>query len=195
MPGSLLKNSVIVSVLGLLLERPLHLYALSQTLADRLDAQGTALGRGSLRNVLTALTGAGWVRRDDDDAGRTVFATTEAGAAELRSRVEQQVADVGADHDHMAQAVAYLGLLDRARAVELLRRRAAGVREVVGGVEAGVAGAADAGLPELYVVEGGYVLALRRAELAWLEDTARRIETGDLAWTAAPATSREASQK
>ncbi len=194
MPGSLLKNSVIVSVLGLLLERPLHLYALSQTLADRLDAQGTALGRGSLRNVLTALTGAGWVRRDDD-AGRTVFATTDAGAAELRSRVEQQVADVGADHDHMAQAVAYLGLLDRARAADLLRRRAAGVREAVAGIEAGIAGAADAGLPELYVVEGGYVLALRRAELAWLEDTARRIETGDLAWTGVPATSREASQK
>ena len=94
----------------------------------------------------------------------------------------------------MAQAVAYLGLLDRARAADLLRRRAAGVREAVAGIEAGIAGAADAGLPELYVIEGGYALALRRAELAWLEDTARRIETGDLAWTGA-ATSREASQK
>ena len=97
----------------------------------------------------------------------------------------------------MAQAVAYLGLLDRARAADLLRRRAAGVREAVAGIEAGIAGAADAGLPELYVIEGGYALALRRAELAWLEDTARRIETGDLVWTGAPAsaTSREASQK
>lgn len=188
MPGSLLKNSVIVSVLGLLLERPLHLYALSQTLADRLDAQGTALGRGSLHNVLTALVDAGWVRRDDE-SGRTVFATTGAGAAELRSRVERQVADVGADHDHMAQAVAYLGLLDRAEAAELLRRRAAGVREVVAEIEAGITRAADAGLPELYVVEGGYALALRKAELVWLERTASRIETGDLAWTGSPATS------
>src|SRR5690606_17578889 len=139
-PGSLLKNSVIVSVLGLLLERPLHLYALAQTLAGRPDAQGTALGRGPLRNVLTAVVDAGWVRRDADAAGPTLLATTGAAAEELRSRVERQVADVGADHDHMAQAVAYLGLLDRAGAAELLRRRAAGVREVVAGIEAGIAG-------------------------------------------------------
>ncbi len=183
MPGSLLKNPAIVSVLGLLLERPLHLYALSRELQDRPDAQGLARGRGSLRNVLTALVDAGWVRREEGaETGRTVFATTDAGAEELRGRVVRQVADAAADHDHMTQAVAYLGLLEAGEAAELLRRRAAGVRTEIGRVESGVSSAADAGLPELYVIEGGYALALRRAELEWLEHTADRIEAGDLEW-------------
>jgi DNA-binding PadR family transcriptional regulator len=184
-PGSLLNNPAIVSVLGLLTERPLHLYALSQELDQRLDAQGLPLGRGSLRNVLTALVDAGWVRveeRPTPNGVRSVFATTEAGRHELRDRVERQVADPRSDHDHLAQAVAYLGLLEPAEAAGLLRRRAADVRALVEGVKADVEAAVTAGLPELYVIEGGYAVALREAEVAWLEATARRIESGDLAW-------------
>lgn len=185
MPGSLLKNPVIVSVLGLLVERPQHLYALSQELDRRLDAEGLPLGRGSLRNVLTALVEAGWVEveeRQTPNGYRSVFATTEAGVRELRDRVERQIADPRADHDHMAQAVAYLGLLGPAEAAALLRRRAADVQAILEDVRAGVDAAAAAGVPELHVVEAGYAFALRRAEVTWLEETAGRIETGALAW-------------
>ncbi|MFC8730995.1 PadR family transcriptional regulator [Luteimicrobium sp. NPDC057192] len=187
MPGSLLKNPVIVSVLGLLVERPLHLYALSHELDRRLDAQGLPLGRGSLRNVLTALVEAGWVgvdERETPTGTRSVFATTEAGVRELRDRVERQIADPRADHDHMAQAVAYLGLLDPADAADLLRRRAAEVRAIIEAIRAGIDAAGAADLPELYVVEGGYALALRTAEATWLEETALRIQAGELAWPA-----------
>ncbi len=124
-PASMLDNPTITSLLGLLVERPLHLYAVSQELPRRLDASGLSVGRGSVRNLLVRLGDIGWVELGGPDSIDDVatYRITEEGLAELRNRVRSQVQDTSPDHDHFVQAVAYIGLFDTQEACLLLRRR------------------------------------------------------------------------
>jgi DNA-binding PadR family transcriptional regulator len=189
-PGSQLDNPVVVSLLGLLLEQPRHLYALAKELANRADANGLSLGRGSVRNALEAAAAVGWVRKEDagDGRARAVFHLTDEGATELRRRVEAQLRDATPDHDHAAQAIAYLGLLGPGTAADVLTRRADDVARQIAATSDALDEALALDVLELHVVEAGYVLALRRAEHAWLTATADRIRSGALAWPTASST-------
>lgn len=187
MPGTLLKNAAVLSVLGLLLERPLHLYALSQELRARLDAAGLSLGRGSIRNVLNAIEEVGWVTRNEppSPAGRPVraiYTLTEAGVDELHGRVREQIADASPDHNHFVQAVAYLGLLDITEAVEALRERATALERTIDELQRQHSRALSDRTPELFVIEVDYLIHQMRAEVSWIRSLNDRVERQQLTW-------------
>jgi hypothetical protein len=42
---------------------------------------------------------------------------------------------------------------------------------------------AKLGLPRMHIIENEYLLAIRRAELAWIGRLTEDIRSGDLTWT------------
>jgi hypothetical protein len=76
-------------------------------------------------------------------------------------------------------ALAYLSILSPERAAQALRRRAAAVSEEARRLQGVVD---EAGAPEVHMIEAHYLLARLHHDRQWLTATARRAETGDLAW-------------
>lgn len=174
----MLDNPTITSLLGLLVERPLHLYALSQELRRRLDASGLSVGRGSVRNLLVRLSDISWVELGGPDSGDDVatYRITEEGLAELRNRVRSQVQDTSPDHDHFVQAVAYIGLFDTQEACLLLRRRRERLTTRLTDVTREHARALDSGQPWTHLAEVDYALSQTAAAIAWLDRTIDRLQ-------------------
>ena len=179
MPGSMLDNPAITSVLGLLVERPLHLYALSQELPRRLDANGLPAGRGSIRNLLTRLRDIDWIEVDPASGGEdaTTYRVTRAGVEELRNRVRSQLQDPSPDHDHFTQAVAYLGLLETREATTLLRDRRDRLAAEHATITRDRNRALADGLPWLHLAEVDYVLHQTASAITWLDRTIVRLDS------------------
>lgn len=175
----MLDNPAITSLLGLLVERPLHLYALSKELPRRLDASGLPVGRGSVRNLLVRLGDIGWVELAGSDAVEDVatYRITQTGLVELRNRVRSQVQDTSPDHDHFVQAVAYIGLFDAEEACLLLQRRRERLTTRLTVVTREHVQALDAGQPWTHLAEVDYVLSQASAAIAWLDRTIDRLQS------------------
>ncbi|WP_125911531.1 MULTISPECIES: PadR family transcriptional regulator [Pseudonocardia] len=179
MPASMLDNPAITSLLGLLVERPLHLYALSKELPRRLDASGLPTGRGSLRNLLVRLHDIGWIELVRPDATDDVatYRTTREGVDELRKRVRSQVEDTSPDHDHFIQAIAYIGLFEAQEACLLLGRRRERLATHLADVTREHARALDGGQPWTHLAEVDYTLSQTAAAIAWLDRTIDRLRS------------------
>lgn len=174
----MLANPAITSVLGLLVERPLHLYAVSRELPRRLDAHGLPAGRGSIRNLLTRLRDVAWIEVEPaaGTTDTTSYRVTPAGADELRNRVRRQLRDPSPDHDHFVQAVAYLGLLEPQEATTLLRERRDRLAAELAATTRDRDRALADGLPWLHLAEVDYVLHQTASAITWLERTITRLD-------------------
>lgn len=174
----MLDNPAITSLLGLLVERPLHLYALSKELPRRLDASGLPAGRGSIRNLLGRLSDIGWIELVRSDAVDDVatYRITREGLDELRNRVRSQVQDTSPDHDHFVQAVAYIGLFDTQEACRLLRRRRERLTTHLTDVTREHLQALEGGQPWTHLAEVDYTLSQTSAAIAWLDRTIDRLQ-------------------
>ena len=73
-------------------------------------------------------------------------------------------------------AIAYVGLLPRAAAADVLRQRLVARRAEAQALAAGHA------LPEYQMLEVDYWHALLRTEIAWIETLVQRLETGAIEW-------------
>ncbi|MCP2258128.1 DNA-binding transcriptional regulator, PadR family [Streptoalloteichus tenebrarius] len=173
-------NPLVLPMLGLLAESPRHQYALLTELRARY-----AVLRAKTSTVYTlvrTLARHGLVTLDEaaDTAERQEVRLTQAGLDELRRRVEAHLldGDPNADPKFMI-ALAYLGALAPARAVELLRERARNLRADLRSVT-DVLDRPD--LRELHMIEAHFLASRLRHDAAWLTRLADRIETGDLEW-------------
>lgn len=194
MPRRALDNPLVLAVLGLLLEQPMHPYQMHAELRSRSESHA-ATSRASLYNIVEALDGAGWVtaegrQRAGNRPERTVYALTDAGSAELVRRLDSRIRDPKRELTEFVGAVSYLGALGAAGAAEALTERAARLRERVEADGGRLADVLASGVPRLHVIEAEYALALVRAELSWIESVVEEIRDGSLTW---PAGTPEAS--
>lgn len=189
MPARTRDNPLVLPVLGLLLESPMHPYQLEVTLRERSEEGQWPLNRGSLNNVVAALASAGWIEEHEraqreGRPARTVYALTEAGHAELVSRLDLQIRSAAREFSPFFAAISYLGALGREGAVDALTERAERLTARIESDEAGLTRALDGGVPALFVVEADYALHASRGELAWIASTISDIQAGRLTWPA-----------
>ncbi|QSE90522.1 helix-turn-helix transcriptional regulator [Rhodococcus pseudokoreensis] len=191
MPGRVLDNPLVLPVLGLLLESPMHPYQLEITLRERSEDGQWPLNRGSLNNVVAALAAAGWIEEHEraqreGRPARTVYALTDAGRAELVSRLDVQIRSAAREFSPFFAAISYLGALGREGAVAALTERAQRLTARIESDQAKYTRALGDGVPALFVVEADYALHAARAELDWIASTIAGIRDGRLAWPAPP---------
>jgi DNA-binding PadR family transcriptional regulator len=177
-------NALALAILGLLSERPMHPYQMSQTLKDRGKDDSVKLNYGSLYSVVESLAKQGLIEpvgteQDGNRPPRTVYGITDAGAAEVEAWMRELLSNPTKEYTQFLAALSFLPLLSPEVSVQLLRQRLTGLDDRIGQLDATIT-ATTSFLPELFVVENQYELALLRAERDYVARLAARIADGSL---------------
>jgi DNA-binding PadR family transcriptional regulator len=180
MPLNALENGLVVPILGLLVERPLHPYELTAKLSQRYPHLSAR--RSSVTTLMKTLAQSGLihpraVERVGGRPARTVYEPTPAGIESLRARVETQLRDGTPASADFVTALAYIGLLSAVEARLLLAERA---RRAEAQAAALPPVAADE--HEVHMIEVSYWRAILDAERAWMATVAERLATTTIQW-------------
>jgi DNA-binding PadR family transcriptional regulator len=174
--------------MGLLLERPRHPYDIAYTMQARhLDAH-IKLSLGSLYHAVEQLERQGMVRptettREGRRPERTVYAVTPEGRDCFLRHLRQLIAEPAPEYSRLEAGLSFLYELGAEEAAQLLRRRAASLREQADLVDYSLERHHERGLTRLVLIEVELAQAERRFQADWVEGIAREIESGTLAWS------------
>ncbi|MFC7546939.1 PadR family transcriptional regulator [Plantactinospora sp. GCM10030261] len=186
MPLDASRNSLVLPMLGLLVERPAHAYDLTTRLRERYGH--LSVTRSTVTSLLKALEKAGLVtsqlpERVGNRPPRTAFALTTTGVADFRSRVEQGLRDSPAASVDFVMAVAYLAILPADRAASILDGRADRLAQELVALRSA---ARPDGVPAAHMLEAGYWQAIVATDITWIRELARRIRSHEIDWPARP---------
>jgi DNA-binding PadR family transcriptional regulator len=175
-------NPLALAVLACLIERPMHPYEISSTLRSRGKHESIKLNYGSLYTVVEALAKRGLIAAQETErAGRrperTVYRITETGRIEFADWLSDLLSTPVNDFTTFEAALSLLPGLPPQEVVGLLRDRAERLRFLIAEADA-IDQVAAATIPRLFLVESDYRQALRRAELAYVEQLIKDIDTG-----------------
>jgi DNA-binding PadR family transcriptional regulator len=175
-------------VLALLHTMPMHGYQVQLKLKQwGKDRVVNLRQRSSLYRTLDRLLAAGLVtvhatEREEQRPERTVYAITPEGEATLQAWQEEMLAVPAREYPELPAALSVLGVVPEATALDALRRRTRLLRIELAQIEAGMTEAERLGIPRLFMVEEEYLLAVMRAELAYIDALADDIDAKVLHW-------------
>ncbi|WP_433249454.1 PadR family transcriptional regulator [Streptosporangium sp. CA-135522] len=181
-------NPLALTVMGLLIERPMHPYEMAAVLRERGKDASVRINRGSLYDVVAAMEGEGWITvhsrvQEGNRPARTVYALTGAGRDAFVRRLDEQIRNPRREYPLFLTAVAYLGALGAGGAEAALLERADRLRAVIADDQRALAEALASGqVPRLFVIEAEYALHMTRGELDWVTGTVEQIRAGTLVW-------------
>ncbi|SDY06103.1 DNA-binding transcriptional regulator, PadR family [Amycolatopsis xylanica] len=180
MPLDASRNSLVLPLLGLLVEQPSHAYDLTTRLSERYTHLPAT--RSTVTSLLKALERADLVTsRTPERVGRrpprTVYELTETGMADFRTKIEAGLREALPASTDFVMAVAYAGALSPDDVLSILDARA----DRLGQELAALQGLPD-GVSEVHMLEVTYWRAVLAAEIAWIETLASRIRTHDIDW-------------
>ncbi|WP_229402078.1 PadR family transcriptional regulator [Micromonospora okii] len=180
MPLDASRNSLVLPLLGLLVEEPAHAYDLAARLDERYGH--LSVSRSTVRSLLKAIERAGLVAaRRPEQVGnrppRTTYELTAAGMAQFRRRVEAGLRDAPVASVDFTMAVAYLGILPAEQAATRLDGRADRLDRELTALRA-----RPADVREAHMLEAAYWGTVVAAEAAWLRALAGRIRAHDIEW-------------
>ena len=178
--GSLLA----LAVLAVVQERPVHPYEMASVLRARGKDQDMPIKWGSLYTVVGNLEKHELIEvagseRSGARPERTVYRITDAGRAELADWVRELIGTPEREQPRFEAGLSVLGILPPAEATVLLQARRAALQSQVDEQKAALAETAE-DVPRLFLVEDEYDLAIRTAELTWLDDLLAELAGGTL---------------
>jgi DNA-binding PadR family transcriptional regulator len=190
MPARKLRSPLSLVVLGLLVEEPLHPYAMRQRISERAHDRLPGVRPASLYDIVRRLAEAGLVSpgepsREGLRPERVEYVITEAGRGALTDWVTESLADPGRGEEFPA-ALSFMYPLGRDRVVEILQARAAALAASIDADEAALAEAEAGGVAPVFLSEHRYQLALRHAEHTWLVTFTQALRAGTLSWPTPP---------
>lgn len=178
-------NPLALAVLSLLTERPMHPYEMSSTLRERAKEQSIKLNYGSLYSVVEALLRHKLIDvhetiREGRRPERTVYAITDAGRTEYVDWLSELLSVPVKEFTQFEAALSLLPGLPPDEVARLLRTRRTRLDAEVVGTKAIIEEMTKQGLPYLWAIEADYLVQLRKAELAFVDDLIAKIENGTL---------------
>jgi DNA-binding PadR family transcriptional regulator len=181
-------NLLALAVLSYLTQRPMHPYELGRTLRDNDDARSVNYNHGSLYMVVRQLTKAGFItpletHREGQRPERTVYALTDAGRHELRDWLRELIAEPKHEYPHFVTALSLIGALPPSQALPLLRQRLDRLAEHRAQIRALIDRTLATGVPQLFLVEEDYRLALLEAESSFVQRLIDRITDPATGWS------------
>src|SRR5690242_4187257 len=173
-----ISNPLALAVLACLHERPMHPYEMASTMRERGKEQSIKLNYGSLYTVVDSLAKNGLIEameatREGRRPERTVYRLTEAGRARLDAWMSELLAEPVKEYPQFEAALSLLPVLHPETVLDLLRKEIAHARTMIDTAH-------SARLPRLLLIEGEYHVAMREAELSWVQRLADELEAGTL---------------
>jgi len=180
-------NLLALAVLSYLTQRPMHPYELSRTLRDNDDARSVKYNHGSLYMVVQQLTKAGFITpletsREGQRPERTVYALTDAGRHELRDWLRELIAEPRHEYPQFVTALSLIGALPPSQVLPLLRQRLDRLAKQRSHIHALIDRTLATGVPELFLVEEDYRLALLEAESSFVQRLIDRTTDPTTGW-------------
>jgi DNA-binding PadR family transcriptional regulator len=185
MPAKNRANPLALAVLVCLYEQPMHPYEVATTLRQRHKHESVRLNYGSLYGVVESLERRGLIearetRRSGRLPERTVYGLTDAGQIEMHDWLTELISTPVKEYPTFQAALSFLPALpprdvitlltERANRLESELARGQGARELV----------EKKGLPRLLWLEGEFAAVLGEAELRYVRQLIRDIESGAL---------------
>jgi len=175
-----------IAVLALLREAPMHPYQMQSLLRLRHKDEILVLKRGSLYHAIGRLVRGGLITaastsRNGRRPERTTYSLTPLGGKEFTSVLRQIIAIPRRESSEFMAAMSFLVHLTPAEAMPRLEERAFLLEREIGSRSATVSAAVDQAL-RINLVESEYLIAMLRAECAWVRGLITEISTGKLAW-------------
>ena len=175
-------NLMALSLLTLLMERPMYPYEMASELRGRGKDQSIKINWGSFYTVVQNLDKYGFIEavnvgREGRQPERTTYRITEAGRAELMDWLRELLSVPEREYTRFEAALGEAAVLPPDEVASLLRQRLAALEASNAEYEAGLRTWA-AGLPRLFMIESEYHLALRRAETEWVRGLLKELTDG-----------------
>ncbi|ABF43389.1 transcriptional regulator, PadR family [Candidatus Koribacter versatilis Ellin345] len=175
-----------LAVLALLREAPMHPYQMQKLLRQRHKDEILSLKRGSLYHAIHRLEAAELIdavrtARDGKRPERTTYRIAAAGKNALQEWMQQMIGVPKQESSDFMAALSFLPLLTVETTTKKLAERAAALEAEIAGMAGGIKVTAE-WLPRIHLVESEYLLAMRKAELAWVRGLEADLRSGKLAW-------------
>jgi len=179
------RTPLALAVMNLLAEAPMHPYEMKSKMKERGHDQVIRLKGGSIYDTVERLEQGGFIEaqttsREGRRPERTVYAITAAGREEIMAWLRELLAQPVNEYPQFAAALAFFAALDKDEVVRLLKVRIALLDGQAAGDEQQLKTFMDMGLPRLFLVEGEYAVAMKRAERDWIRQLIEDIEGGQL---------------
>jgi len=177
-------NPLALAVLSCLWERPMYPYEMTTSLRERGKEDSIRLNFGSLYAVIKSLEKHGLIEathteREGNRPERVVYDITEAGKTEAVDWLRELIAQPMKEYPAFETGLSLLPMLPPAEATALLRDR-------VARLEADLAERERLGttpevrrLPELFLIEFHYRIAMLKAERDFVAAMVQRLDSGD----------------
>jgi DNA-binding PadR family transcriptional regulator len=182
------RSTLALVLLSLLAEEPMHPYRMQQMIKQRgKDKIANVAARNSVYQTIDRLLRAELITvretsRDERRPERTVYELTDAGDNALREWIAGMLAAPAREFGEFPAALASLMLLAPDEVRARLSERAAALSAEVDEARAGLAAFPE--LPRLFRLDDEYTLAVREAELRWVDGVVAALRSGELTWSA-----------
>lgn len=178
-------NPLALAVLSCLWERPMYPYQITTTLRDRNKEDSIRINFGSLYAVIKslekhALIAEERVERVGNRPERIVYAITEEGRAEANDWLCELLEEPAKEYPAIETGLSLIAMLPPAEATALLESR---VRKLDADIAARAHSLEDPKtqkVPELFMIEFSYKLAMLKAEREIIAGYAGRLAAGTL---------------
>lgn len=171
-------NPLALAVLACLWERPMYPYEMTTTMRERGKEDSIRLNFGSLYSVIKSLEKNGYIEvaqteREGNRPERVVYAITETGRQEAEDWLRELIEVPVKEYPAIETGLSLLPMLPPQTAADLLESRRDRIDADL--AERRRIHEQTSGLPELFMVESHYRIAVLEAERAFVADLAARI--------------------
>ena len=165
----------------------MHPYRMHEVIKERgKDRVANVAQRNSVYQTIDRLQRAGLITvlattRDERRPERTVYAITPDGWFALRQWTGDMIASPARDYPEFPAALASLMVLTPEDATARLEERSAYLRASLEEDRKELAAVPD--LPRLFLLDEEYAIAVREAELRWVDGVLDALRAGELTWS------------
>jgi DNA-binding PadR family transcriptional regulator len=175
-------NLMALSLLSLLMERPMYPYEMSSKLREYGKDQAIKINWGSLYTVVQNLEKHGFIEavevaREGRQPERTTYRITEVGQAELKDWLRELLSVPEREYTRFEAALGESSQMTPDELIGLLRQRLDALDAANAEFQEGL-DTWGARLPRLFLIETEYHLALRRAEAEWVRGLLKELTDG-----------------
>ena len=165
-------NLLALSLLTLLMQRPMYPYEMASTLRDRGKDQAIKINWGSLYTIVQNLEKYGFIEavevaREGRQPERTTYQITEAGRAELMEWLRELLGVPEREYTRFEAALGESAILPPDDLAGLLRQRL-DTLDAANAQQQAELETVETQIPRLFMIESEYYLAMRRAEADWV---------------------------